>query len=130
MADIANDSLSARVDVHMLDRYVLLTLAPFPRQGFDLHRVGAHEFGCQVAEHVQPLYAVTLVQVACDGATSTSDQFEQGDIRDSHVGRQHSFDLVFRPYPVNDGQGGIECELIGTTGTKIVVQRMVLGSLP
>jgi hypothetical protein len=31
MADIAYDSLSARVDVHMLDCYVLLTLAPFPR---------------------------------------------------------------------------------------------------
>ncbi len=73
MADIANDSLSARVDVHMLDRYVLLTLAPFPRQGFDLHGVGAHEFGCQVAEYVQSFDAATLVEVTCDGATSTGE---------------------------------------------------------
>src|SRR5262249_39508868 len=49
MADIANDCLYARVHVHMLDRYVLLALAPFSRQGFDLHGVGAHEFGCQLA---------------------------------------------------------------------------------
>jgi hypothetical protein len=130
MTDIADDSLSTGVDVNMLDRYALLTLAPFPRQGFDLHGVGAHEFGCQVAEYVQPFDAVTLVHVACDGATSTGDQFEQGNIRDSHVGREHRFDLVFRPHPINDGQGCIECELIGTTRTKIEVQRMVLGRLP
>ena len=52
MADIAYNSLSARVNVHMLDGYVLLTLASFSRQSLDLHREGAHEFGCQVAEHV------------------------------------------------------------------------------
>ena len=74
MADIANDSLSARVDMHVLDRYVLFALASFPRQGFDLHGVGAHEFCCQVAENVQPFDAVTLVHVACDRATSAGDQ--------------------------------------------------------
>jgi hypothetical protein len=105
MVDIANDSLAARVDVHMLDRYVLLTLAPFPREGFDLHGVGAHEFGCQVAENVQPFNAATLVDVACDGATSSGDQFEQGDIRDSHVGSEHCFDLVFWPHPINNCKG-------------------------
>ena len=65
MTDIPNDSLSARVDVHMLvDGHVLLTLASFPRQSFDLHCEGAHEFGRQVAEHVQPFDAITLVHVA------------------------------------------------------------------
>jgi hypothetical protein len=55
MADIANDRLSARVYMHMLDPDLLFALAPFPRQGFDLHGVGAHEFDCQIAEHIQPL---------------------------------------------------------------------------
>ena len=73
MAHIANDSLPARVDVHMLDRYVLLTLAPFPRQRLDLHGVGAHELGRQVAEYVQPFDAGTMVKVACDGTTSAGD---------------------------------------------------------
>jgi hypothetical protein len=35
-----------------------------------MHGVGAHEFGCQVAEHVQPFDAVTLIDVACDSARS------------------------------------------------------------
>ena len=79
MADIADDGLPPGVDVHMLDRYVLLTLSPFPHQGFDLHGVGAHEFSCQVAEHVQPFDAITLVQppslcalVAASGMLSSS----------------------------------------------------------
>ena len=52
----------------------------------------------------------SMIRVACDSATSTGDQFEQGNIRHSHVSRQHRFDLVFRLYPSNDGQGGIECD--------------------
>jgi hypothetical protein len=44
MADISNDGLSARVDVHMLDRHVLFALAPFSRQCLDLHGEGPHEF--------------------------------------------------------------------------------------
>jgi hypothetical protein len=43
MAEIAHDSLSARMNVQMPDRYVLSSLAPFPRQRFDLHGVGAHK---------------------------------------------------------------------------------------
>ena len=74
MAHNANDSLPARVDVHMLDRHVLLaTLSSFPRQRFDLHGVGAHELGRQVAEYVQPFDAGTMVKVACDGTTSAGD---------------------------------------------------------
>jgi hypothetical protein len=130
MADGANDRLPARVHVHMLDRYVLLALPPFPRQSFDLHGVGAHEFGRQVAEDIQPFDAVTLVPMACDGAACTGNQLEQSNIRDSHVGCQHRFDLVLRPHTINDGKGGIECELIGTTRTKIEVQRMVRGRIP
>jgi hypothetical protein len=114
MADIANDSLSAVVHMHMLDPYVLFALAPFPRQGFDL-------------EGVRP---VTLVSVACDGAARTGDQFEQDNIRHSHMGCKHRLDLVFRPHAIDHGKGGVECKLIGTTGTKIVVQRMILGRLP
>jgi hypothetical protein len=45
MAKIANDSLSAGVHMDMLDPYFLFALAPFSRKGFDLHSVGAHEFG-------------------------------------------------------------------------------------
>ena len=78
MADIANDSLSARVHMHMFDPYCLLALTPFPRQGFDLHGVGAHELGCQVAEDIQSFDPVTLVSMTCDGAASSGDQFEQG----------------------------------------------------
>jgi hypothetical protein len=130
MADGANDGLSARVHMHMLDRYVLLALAPFSRQGFDLHGLGAHEFGCQVAEDIQPFNAITFISMACNGAACTGDQFEQDNIRDSHVGCQHRFDLVFRPHPINDRQGGIECDLVGTTRTKIEVQRMVRGRIP
>jgi hypothetical protein len=36
MTDIANDCLSARIHMHMLDPNVLFAFAPFPRQGFDL----------------------------------------------------------------------------------------------
>ena len=106
MADIAYNSLCARVNVHMLDGYVLLTLASFPRQSFDLHREGSHEFGRQAAEHVQPFDTITLVHVACGGATHAGDQFEQGNVRDSYMGSKHRFDLVFRPHPIDDGQGG------------------------
>src|SRR5215475_9454862 len=74
--DIADDCLSARVYVHMLDPYVLLALTPFSRQGFDLHGVGPHEFGCQVAEHVQSFDAVSFVPMPCDGAACAGDQFE------------------------------------------------------
>jgi hypothetical protein len=84
----------------------------------------------QVAEHVQPFDAVTLVYVTCDAAACTCDQFEQGDIRNSHVRRKHRFDLVVRPHPINDGKGGIECYFIGTTRKKFVILRMVLGRLP
>src|SRR5215471_19308326 len=111
--------------MHMLDPYVLIALTPFPRQGFDLHRVRAHKFVRQVAEHIQPFDAVTFVSMACDGAACTSHQFEQDNIRHSHVRCQHCFDFVMWPYSVNDGEGGIERKLIGTTGIKIVVQRMV-----
>src|SRR4051794_37467571 len=52
MAHIPNNSLSARMDVHMLDSHILLTaFAPLSRQRLDLHGVGAHEFSRQVAEH-------------------------------------------------------------------------------
>jgi hypothetical protein len=47
----------------MLDLYGLFALAPFPRQGFDLHGVGAHEFGRQVAEYVQPFNALPSTYV-------------------------------------------------------------------
>ncbi len=77
MANIADDSLSTGVDVNILDCYVLLTLAPFPRQGFDLHGEGTHEFGCQVAKHIQPFDAVPLIWMACDHVTSAGDQFKQ-----------------------------------------------------
>ena len=40
-------------------------------------------------------------------------QFEQDNICDSHVGRQHRFDLVFRLHAANDSQGGIQFDLIG-----------------
>lgn len=83
---VSDKGFRTGVDVDVLDSHGLLTLAPFPRQGFDLHGVGAHKSGCQVAEYVQSFDAVTLVDVACDSATSTGDQFEQGNIRDSHVG--------------------------------------------
>ncbi|MFZ1096210.1 MAG: hypothetical protein WAN75_44485 [Xanthobacteraceae bacterium] len=74
MVHIANDSLCACVDVHMLDHHVLLaTLSSFPRQCFDLHGVSAHELGRQVAEYVQPFDAGTVVKVACDGTTSAGD---------------------------------------------------------
>jgi CHAD domain-containing protein len=76
MVDVADDRLAARVDMHMLDRDVLLALAPLPRQGFDLHGEGAHEFGCQVAEHVQPFNAVALILMASDAATCTGDELE------------------------------------------------------
>ena len=67
--------------------------------------------------------------MACDGAACTGDQFEQDNIRDSHVGCQHRFDLVFRSHPINDCQGGIECDFIGTTRTKPVILRVILGRL-
>jgi hypothetical protein len=53
--------------------------------------------------------AVTLVLMAGNGSACTGEQIEQGNIRESHVGRQHRFDLVFWPHPVNNGQGGIKC---------------------
>jgi hypothetical protein len=31
------------------------------------------------------------------------------------MGCRHGLDLVFRPHAINDGQGCIECDLIGTT---------------
>jgi hypothetical protein len=65
--------------------------------------------------------------MACDRTASTGDQFEQDNIRDSHVRCQHRFDLVFRPHPVNDRQSGIERSLVGTSRTKIEVQRVVRG---
>src|SRR5262249_15419454 len=86
VADAANDSLAAGVHMHMLDPYVLFALAPFPRQGFDLHGVRAHKFIRQVAEHVEPFDAVALVPMVCDGAACTCEQIEQGNIRYSHVG--------------------------------------------
>jgi hypothetical protein len=92
MADSADDRLAARVHVHMLDRYVLLALPPFPRQSFDLHGVGAHEFGRQVAEDIQPFDAVTLVSMACNSTACASDQFEQDNVRHSHVRCEHCFD--------------------------------------
>jgi hypothetical protein len=46
--------------------------------------------------------------MAGDGSACTGEQIEQGNIRESHVERQHRFDLVFRPHPVNNGQGGIK----------------------
>ena len=66
----------------MLDPYVLFAFTPFPRQGVDLHGVRAHKFICQVAEHVQPFDAVTLVSMVRDDATSTDEQIEQGNIRE------------------------------------------------
>ena len=107
MADISDDRLSARMYMHMLDRDVLVALAPPPRQGFHLHGVRAHKFVCQVTEHVEPFDALTLVRVAFDSAPGTGNQFEQRDIGDSHVRCQHCFDLVFRPHPRNDGECGI-----------------------
>ena len=61
MAHIANDSLSVGVHMDMLDPYVLFALAPFPRQGFELHGEGALEFIREVAEHVEPFDAVAFV---------------------------------------------------------------------
>jgi hypothetical protein len=83
----------------MLDPYVLVAFAPFSRQGFDLHGEGAHKSIRQAAEHVEPFDAVTLVRVACDSLTGTRTQFEQRNIGDSHVGRQHRFDFVFSASP-------------------------------
>ena len=73
MCHVSDNGFRTGVDVDVLDSHVLLALAPFPRQGFDLHSVGAHEFGCQVAEYVQSFDAATLIDVACDGTTSTGD---------------------------------------------------------
>ena len=74
MADIANHRLSARVNLDMLDRHVLLSaLAPLSRQGLDLHGEGAHEFVCQVPQYVQPFDPVTLIRMPSDGVTSASD---------------------------------------------------------
>jgi hypothetical protein len=62
-------------------RRCALKLSPCPRQGFHLQRVRAHKSIRQVAEHVQPFDAVTLVSMACDGAACTGDQFEQDNVR-------------------------------------------------
>jgi hypothetical protein len=77
VADVADDGLPASVHMDMLHPYALFALASFSRQGFDLHGVRAHKFVCQVAEHVEPFDAVTLVRVACDSLTGTGNQFEQ-----------------------------------------------------
>src|SRR5262245_14556522 len=122
MADVPDDGLSASMYVHVLDSYVLFALAPFPRQHFDLHGVGAHEFGRQVAEYVEPFNAVAFVPMSCDGGACTGDQFEQENIRDSHMACQHRFDLVFRPHTIDHREGGVECHLVGTTRIKIEAQ--------
>src|SRR5262249_1273782 len=130
MTDVPDDGLSARMYMHMLDRDVLVALAPLPRQGFHLHGVRAHKFVCQVTEHVEPFDAVTLVRVACDNATRTGNQFEQRNIGYSHVRCQHRLDFIFRLYSSNDGQSGIERDLIRTPRTKTVVLAMVRGRMP
>src|ERR1700756_1741217 len=38
--------------------------------------------------------------------------------------------FVFRSHPINDRQGAIECDLIGTSRTKVEVQRVVPGRIP
>src|SRR5262249_52819262 len=94
------------------------------------HGVGAHEFGRQVAEYVEPFNAVAFVPMSYDGGACTGDQFEQENIRDSHMACQHRFDLVFGPHTIDHREGGVECKLIGTTRIKIEAQGMVLGRLP
>jgi hypothetical protein len=71
MTDIPNDCLSAGVHMDMLHPYLLLALTPFFREGFDLHGVGAHEFGCQVAEYVQPFDAVRCRRAGALSALSS-----------------------------------------------------------
>jgi hypothetical protein len=51
-------------------------------------------------------------------------------IRDSHMGRKHCFNLIFRPDPINNSQGGIECGFVGITRTKSPLNRMVCVRLP
>src|SRR5215468_9551305 len=68
--------------------------------------------------------------MSCDGGACTGDQFEQENIRDSHMACQHRFDLVFGPHTIDHREGGVECKLIGTTRIKIEAQGMVLGRLP
>jgi len=68
--------------------------------------------------------------VACDGGACTGHQFEQYDICDSHVRRQHRFDLVFWLHAANDSQGSIKFDLIGRSWAEIGVQRMVRGRIP
>ena len=130
MADIANDSLSARVDVHMLDRYVLFALAPFPRQCFDLHGVGAHEFGCQVAEHVQPFDAVTLVHVTCDAprvrATNSSKAIFVTAMWAASIASISSFGRT----PSMTARAALNATSSALPGLKPVILRMVLGRLP
>ena len=78
MSDVADDGLTASVDVNVLYRDDLLAPAPFPCQSFDLQGVGAHEFGGQVAEDVEPFQPVTMIEVPCDGPSSAGNQLQQG----------------------------------------------------
>jgi hypothetical protein len=47
LADVADDGLAARIDVHMLDRDLLFAAAPDLGQAFHLGRVGPQELNCQ-----------------------------------------------------------------------------------
>jgi hypothetical protein len=76
MTDISDDSLPTCVNVHVLDRYVLLAFASFSHKRFHLLRVGAQEFVRQAAEHVQPSNPIAYVQMPRDGTSSAGNQFK------------------------------------------------------
>src|SRR6476646_8404990 len=65
----------------------------------------------------------------CPATAPRSDQFEQDNIRNSHVRCQHRLDFVLGPNAINNRQGGIECNLIGTSRAKTHVQRRVRGRM-